>query len=309
MPAPSPRDPPALSPLQQPGRSSSVSPSVSVSPPPPSASAAASARRETRPQIARRHPAPRIVSPGTPQPTTQARHIPIPARTPPLLCPTTGTRAPGAASATAVPAPVLRVPAGILRAHSLAMHKCIDAHARWASVRDAAMLAWTLDAAPSASTARRRARQRRGGKHQDGNTLACAEHQHEHQQRIASSTHKRPHRRPAPELRPIDGEEQRERGGHSCASANHASSPHRSSSKACEARDGGAAHVERESAEDKRGGDVRALELGARRPGGLARRPARARGGRTLPVRVPLPLPLVLLLLAWGRKRKEVQQK
>ncbi|KAJ6493476.1 hypothetical protein DFH09DRAFT_1451146 [Mycena vulgaris] len=45
---------------------------------------------------------------------TQVRRIslvPIPARTPPLLCRTTGTRAPGAASATAVPVPVLRIPA------------------------------------------------------------------------------------------------------------------------------------------------------------------------------------------------------
>ncbi|KAJ6543729.1 hypothetical protein DFH09DRAFT_1321912 [Mycena vulgaris] len=47
------------------------------SPPPPSASAAPSARRDTPPQIARRHPAPRIISPRTSQPTTQALHIPL----------------------------------------------------------------------------------------------------------------------------------------------------------------------------------------------------------------------------------------
>ncbi|KAJ6492356.1 hypothetical protein DFH09DRAFT_1453041 [Mycena vulgaris] len=48
------------------------------------------------------------------QPTTQARRIPLvpsPARTPPLLCITAGTRSPDAASAIAVPVPVLRVPA------------------------------------------------------------------------------------------------------------------------------------------------------------------------------------------------------
>ncbi|KAJ6517661.1 hypothetical protein DFH09DRAFT_1098869 [Mycena vulgaris] len=63
-----------------------------------------------------------------------------------------------------------------------------------------------------------RARQRRGEKHQDESTQAShnatlayaeKEHEQEHEQRITSSTDKRAHRHPAPDLRRADEEEQR----------------------------------------------------------------------------------------------------
>ncbi|KAJ6543738.1 hypothetical protein DFH09DRAFT_1390310 [Mycena vulgaris] len=224
----------------------------------------------SKPKPAKTRPKPGLSRPDPTRPSLNTQGYR--ARTPPLLCPATGTRSPGAA---ADPVPVIHarwdadrryendgdkdrkdrrvtkegglevekreegkggkgretrterkrkihehrglvttLEGRIPGAHPLAMHKCIDAHARWASARDAAMLAWASDdardAAPATSTVRGRARQRRGGEHQDGSRRDGDRHpglrRAEHEQRSASSTEKRAHRRPAPDLRPSNGE-------------------------------------------------------------------------------------------------------
>ncbi|KAJ6501375.1 hypothetical protein DFH09DRAFT_1335923 [Mycena vulgaris] len=138
--------------------------------PPPSASAAASARRETRPQIARRHPAPRIVYDGDKdRKDEEATEGGLEAekreegeregresrkkgnrteRKSKAVC-VVGLYTPAVHEHRGlVTTPEGRIP----RAHPLAMHEFIGAHARWASARDVAMREWAPDGARDAAT-------------------------------------------------------------------------------------------------------------------------------------------------------------
>ncbi|KAJ6456569.1 hypothetical protein DFH09DRAFT_1505117 [Mycena vulgaris] len=90
------------------------------SPPPPSASAAASARRETRPQIARRHPAPRIVYDGDKdRKDEEATEGGLEAE----------KREEGEREGREAGKRETEQREKIPRAHPLATHECIDAHA------------------------------------------------------------------------------------------------------------------------------------------------------------------------------------
>ncbi|KAJ6517641.1 hypothetical protein DFH09DRAFT_1428755 [Mycena vulgaris] len=324
------------------------------SPPPPSASAAASARRETRPQIARRHPAPRIVYDGDKdRKDEEATEGGLEAEKREegeregRESRKKGNRTERKRSRGRIRWQCTSSSALTRDGQALATPRCVNGHPT----------AQGTQRHPQArhEDERIRARQHRGEEHQDGNThathnvtLACAE------QSPSSASHRRPISARIDARRRIATRrwrEQRERGreagiekeeeagwgrggkGGMRVGVNGKKKRERSPEEkerrrkrnegtltrlVClpplipspahapplkthhaplqtvpppptapprrgmhEARDGGATHVERERAEDERGGDAR-----VRHPGGLARRPARERGGRTLPVGV-----------------------